>query len=89
MPCCSHRPDRFVVNPWDWPRDWEGQRNVLLKVLDLLEKGESPGEVRHLPFTWPEEPKETDWHPPEMSPIVRAYIKEIKAARKREAETLS
>jgi hypothetical protein len=69
--------------------DREGQRNVLLKVLDLLEKGESPGEVRHLPFTWPEEPKETDWHPPEMSPIVRAYIKEIKAARKREAETLS
>jgi hypothetical protein len=58
---------------------------VLLKVLELLENGQTPGELVHLPFMWPEDPKETDWHPPEMSPIVSAFIKEIKAARKQEA----
>jgi hypothetical protein len=33
----------------------------------------SPGEVIHLPFTWPEDPKETKWHPPEISPILKMY----------------
>jgi hypothetical protein len=65
--------------------DREGQREVLLKVLELLENGPKPGELLALPFRWPENPKETNWHPPEMSPIVRAYIKEIKAARRGEA----
>jgi hypothetical protein len=69
--------------------DREGQREVLLKVLEVLENGQSPGEVLHLHFKWPEDPKETDWHPPEMSPIIRAYIKEIKAARRGEAEKQS
>jgi hypothetical protein len=54
-------------------------------VIELLEKGQRPGELLYLPFKWPEDPKDTDWHPPEMSPIVRAYIKEIKAARRGEA----
>jgi hypothetical protein len=66
--------------------DREGQRRVLLRVLELLEKARTAGECLPLPFEWPEDPKETDWHPPEMSPIVRAYIKEIKAARRGEAE---
>ncbi|PIV20147.1 MAG: hypothetical protein COS40_14110 [Deltaproteobacteria bacterium CG03_land_8_20_14_0_80_45_14] len=44
--------------------DREGQRNVLLKTLEVLEKAKKPGEVWHLPFTWPEEPKKTDWQPP-------------------------
>jgi hypothetical protein len=47
--------------------DREGQRNVLLKTLEVLEKAKRPGEVWHLPFTWPEEPKNADWQPPEMS----------------------
>jgi hypothetical protein len=69
--------------------DREGQRQVLLRVLELLENARTPGELLPLPFEWPEDPKETDWHPPEMSPIIRAYIKEIKAARRREAEDKS
>jgi hypothetical protein len=63
--------------------DREGQRSVLRAALLLLEKARQPGEVYHLPFTWHEEPKETKWHPPEMSPIIKAYLNEIKAAAKR------
>jgi len=63
--------------------DREGQRSVLLSALALLEKSRQPGEVLHLPFTWHENPKETKWHPPEMSPIIKLYLDEIKAAAKR------
>lgn len=66
--------------------DREGQRRVLLAALEALEKASKPGEIRHLPFTWPEEPKSTDWQPPEMSPLIKHYLDELKAARKREAE---
>ena len=66
--------------------DRAGQRAVLLDALSTLEKAEKPGEIRHLPFAWPEEPKETDWHPPERSPLIKVYIKEIKEARRRELE---
>ena len=62
--------------------DKEGQRKVLLEALSVLEKALNPGEIRHLPFTWPEEPKKTDWQPPEMSPLIKHYLEEIKAARK-------
>jgi hypothetical protein len=62
--------------------DREGQRKVLLKALLVLEKAKKPGEVFHLPFTWPEEPKKTGWQPPEMSPLIKHYLDEIKAARK-------
>ena len=62
--------------------DREGQRSVLLSALALLEKSRQPGEVCHLPFTWPEDPKDTHWHPPEMSPIIKAHLQEIKAARR-------
>ncbi|MGD2124656.1 MAG: hypothetical protein PVG99_01160 [Desulfobacteraceae bacterium] len=64
--------------------DREGQREVLLKTLSVLEKAQEPGKVWHLPFTWPEDPKEADWQPPEMSPIIKVYLNEIKEARKRE-----
>jgi hypothetical protein len=40
--------------------DREGRRKVLLKTLEVLEKAKKPGEIWHLPFTWPEEPKKTD-----------------------------
>lgn len=61
--------------------DRKGQRDVLLAALACLEKASKPGEVYHLPYTWPEEPRETHWHPPEMSPIVKMYLADIKKAR--------
>jgi len=61
--------------------DKEGQRNVLLAALSVLEKAKRPGEVFHLPFSWPEEPKKTDWQPPEMSPLIKYYLEDIKKAR--------
>jgi len=62
--------------------DKEGQREVLLMTLSVLEKARRPGEVWHLPFIWPEEPRKTDWHPPEMSPLIKYYLDDIKKARK-------
>jgi hypothetical protein len=63
--------------------DREGQRRVLRAALEVFQKARQPGEVHHLPFTWHEEPKDTKWHPPEMSPIIKAYLREIKAAARR------
>jgi D-proline reductase (dithiol) PrdB len=62
--------------------DREGQRRVLAAALDCLEAVREPGAVVHLPFAWHQEPQDTKWHPPEMSPIIKAYLNEIKAARK-------
>jgi hypothetical protein len=62
--------------------DREAQRKVLLKTLEALEKAKKPGEVWHLPFTWPEEPKKADWQPPEMSPLIKFYLEDIKKARR-------
>jgi hypothetical protein len=65
--------------------DVEGQRQVLMAALAVFETAEKPGQVVHLPFTWPEEGKQTKWHPPEISPIIKLYLDEIKktAAEKR------
>ena len=60
--------------------DDEGQRKVLLEALSVLEKAQDPGQVFHLPFEWPEEPRETKWHPPVASPIIKLYLDEIKKA---------
>lgn len=62
--------------------DVAGQKEVLHKTLEVLEKAKRPGEVWHLPFTWSEEPKKTDWQPPEMSPLIKLYLEEIKKARR-------
>jgi hypothetical protein len=59
--------------------DVEGQRQVLLQALDFLASADTPGAVRHLPFTWPEEPKHTKWQPPEISPIIKLHLDDIKA----------
>jgi len=59
--------------------DSDGQRKVLLAALSFLEKAQTPGQICHLPFTWPEEPKHTKWQPPEISPIIKLYLDEIKA----------
>lgn len=60
--------------------DDEGQREVLLKTLSCLEKANAPGQVFHLPFPWHEEPHKTTWHPPEMSPIIKLFLGDIKKA---------
>ncbi len=60
--------------------DVEGQRMVLREALSFMEKANNPAEVCHLPFTWPEEPQLTKWHPPESSPIVKLFLDEIKKA---------
>ena len=60
--------------------DVEGQRKVLRETLSFMETANNPGETCHLPFTWPEEPKLTKWHPPEISPIVKLFLGEIKKA---------
>ena len=66
--------------------DRKGQREVLLQVLSFLERAKKPGEVMFLPFQWPEDPKRTVWQPPEMSPLIKFYLEEIKQARQRESE---
>ena len=58
--------------------DRDGQQQVLKAALNVLESAEKPGQVVHLPFTWPEEAKLTQWHPPEISPIIKLYLDEIK-----------
>jgi len=60
--------------------DSDGQTAVLAAALAVLENAEKPGQVDHLPFTWHEEPRATDWHPPEISPIISLYLDEIKKA---------
>lgn len=67
--------------------DRERQRAVLLESLAVLEKAKVPGQVFHLPFVWPEKPEKTAWHPPEISPIVKLHLEEIKKfAREGKAE---
>ena len=60
--------------------DTDGQRHVLLETLSVLGAAKNPGKVVHLPYTWHEDPKDTKWHPPEASPIIKMYLEEIKKA---------
>ncbi len=66
--------------------DRKGQREILLRTLSFLEKAQRPGEILHLSLIWPEDPKKTDWQPPEMSPLIKFYLEEIKQARQKESE---
>jgi D-proline reductase (dithiol) PrdB len=66
--------------------DIDGQRQVLLDMITCLERIEKPGTVFHLPYTWPEDPKETKWHPPERSPILKLFQSEIKKIREQEGK---
>jgi D-proline reductase (dithiol) PrdB len=50
--------------------DVETQRGVLQAALSIAERAREPGHVEHLPFVWPQAPKETKWHPAEPSPII-------------------
>ena len=58
--------------------DKEGQRQVLLKTLEVIGNVNGPGEVEHLPYEWPEIAKDTHWHPPEISPIAKLYLDQIR-----------
>jgi hypothetical protein len=55
--------------------DTEGQTAVLRAALDVLVNARRPGEIIHLPFQWPEEPKLTKWEPHKPSPIVALMLK--------------
>ncbi|MGM0452354.1 MAG: hypothetical protein ACQERN_04215 [Thermodesulfobacteriota bacterium] len=55
--------------------DVEGQRAVLIETLKTFDAVEQPGGVCHLPFTWEQYPRDTDWQPPEPSPIVEMMRK--------------
>ena len=56
------------------------QRDVLLAALEFAHEATVPGQVRHLPFRWHEDPADTKWHPAEPSPII-ALIKQRQAKR--------
>jgi hypothetical protein len=51
------------------------QRAVLRAALRVLETARTPGEVVHLPFRWPEDPKVTKWAPDVPSPIVSMMLR--------------
>jgi hypothetical protein len=55
--------------------DADTQRAVLRAVLRVLETAQVPGEIVHLPFQWPEDPKTVKWAPDEPSPIVAMMFK--------------
>jgi len=55
------------------PGDAEGQRDVLRAVLDSLVEIKIPGEVRDLPFRWPEDAE--IGHAPEPPPISTHLMK--------------
>ncbi len=58
--------------------DLDDQRDILKQTLDVLVQADTPGFIRHLPNRWPQSPKETKWQPPEISPIIKLYLDEIK-----------
>jgi hypothetical protein len=58
--------------------DVGGQRQVLMATLDSFSNATEPGTIEHLNFEWPEEAKDAKWHPPEISPIVKLFLGEIK-----------
>ncbi|MCX5850522.1 MAG: hypothetical protein NT072_00460 [Deltaproteobacteria bacterium] len=60
--------------------DIKGQREVLMSALQVFEETRKPGTVVHLPFTWHEDPRKTNWHPPEISPIIKLFLGDVKKA---------
>lgn len=53
------------------PCDAEGQMAVLEATLQALKSIQTPGEIVHLPFEWPEAPKNVKQKLPEEPPIAR------------------
>ena len=71
-----------IEHPFGRPFGMEGdaktQRAVLEASLDVFDRAKEPGHIEHLPFVWPQDPKETKWHPPEASPIIALMKKRSK-----------
>jgi len=61
--------------------DADTQTAVLRAALDVFVRAGEPGYVEHLPFTWPQDPEETNWHPSEPSPIIAMIKKHQKDAK--------
>jgi D-proline reductase (dithiol) PrdB len=59
--------------------DVDTQRAVLQAALGVAASASEPGEIAHLPFVWPQDPKETQWHPSEASPIIAMINKARKS----------
>lgn len=57
------------------PCDDAGQTAVLEATLAALESIREPGGIVHLPFEWPEDPKEVQNEPAEPPPIARHIIR--------------
>ena len=51
------------------PGDSGGQMTVLRATLAALTEIDTPGDVVHLPFRWPEPPKQVKNHPDKPPPI--------------------
>jgi D-proline reductase (dithiol) PrdB len=62
--------------------DHAGHLAVLRAALQALVDLEEPGGIVHLPFTWPEPPKETHLHPPQPPPIAKYIIRRPWALRR-------
>jgi len=52
------------------PGDVSGQRAVVRAALRVLQDANKPGTVEHLPFDWPEPPRQARSHPKSPPPIV-------------------
>ena len=66
------------ARPYGDVGDVRTQTAVLRAALDLFEKVGEPGHVEHLPFVWHEDAEETQWHPPQPSPIIALIQKRRK-----------
>jgi len=60
--------------PLGAPGDADGQRDVLKAALRVLEEAGGPGEVRKMPFDWPEPLHKVRWKGGSPPPIAN-YIK--------------
>ncbi len=66
--------------PYGDVEDRDRQREVLVAALEFASEASVPGQIKHLPCCWHEEPKDTKWHPAEPAPII-ALMKQRQASR--------
>jgi hypothetical protein len=59
------------------PGDAEGQRAVLTATFRAVEEIDTPGGIVHLPFEWPEPPKQARTHSAEPPPIAKHLQRHI------------
>ena len=62
------------------PGDEATQLAVLRATLDVIEKIETPGEIEHLPFEWPNistEEAEHDFSPPPITTYLMKNIRQV------------